>query len=189
MIKQANTNGPVLDLIRNRWSPRSFSDKQISQTDLDTILEAASWSASAANEQPWEYYYAFNGTDGFQKLHDGLAVFNQTWAKNASVLIAAVARKNMAANGNENKWAVHDLGMANTTMFLQASSMDIYAHGMGGFDQHIISLALNLGEDKELVCMIALGYLGEADQLPEPYKTRELTPRDRKPLADFTTKL
>lgn len=189
MTKQAKTNGPVIELIRNRWSPRSFSEKQISQTDLDTILEAASWAASASNEQPWEYYYAFNGTDGFLKLHDGLAVFNQTWAKNASVLIAAVARKTFAANGTDNKWAQHDLGMADANMFLQASSMGIYAHGMGGFDKHIISLAINLGEDKELVCMIALGYLGDADILPEPYKTRELTQRDRKPLSEFTNKI
>ena len=189
MTKQANTNGPIIDVIRNRWSPRSYSTRQITPADMNTILEAASWAPSASNEQPWEYYYAFNGTEGFQKLHDGLVPFNQTWAKNASVLVAAVARKNFAANGNSNKWAQHDLGMANATLFLQASAMDIHAHGMGGFDSHIISLALDLGEDKELVCMIALGYLDEADKLAEPYRTRELAPRERKPLADFAKQI
>ncbi len=189
MIKHATTNGPVLELIRNRWSPRSFSNKQVSHVDMETILEAGSWAPSANNEQPWEYYYAFNGTPAFETLVGGLAQFNQTWAKNASVLVAAVARKTFEANNADNKWAHHDVGMANANMILQASSMGIYAHSMGGFDAHIINLALGIKEGKEVVCMIAFGYRDEADKLIEPLKERELAPRQRKPLSVFTTKL
>jgi nitroreductase len=65
MTKTAVTVHPVNQLIRTRWSARSFSEKQISQKDLNTLFESASWAASAGNEQPWEYIYAKHDTPGF----------------------------------------------------------------------------------------------------------------------------
>jgi len=65
MTKEAHTQYPVIDLIRKRWSARSFSEKEISQTDLNSLFEAARWAASSSNEQPWQYIYAFKGTDSF----------------------------------------------------------------------------------------------------------------------------
>ena len=50
--KNAKTRFPVLDLIRKRWSPRSYSQKEIVEKDVLTLLEAASWSFSASNLQP-----------------------------------------------------------------------------------------------------------------------------------------
>jgi nitroreductase len=184
-IKIANTEHDVLDIIKNRWSPRSFSDKVISEKDLHTIFEAAGWAASANNEQPWQYYYASNGNEGFVPIADTLFEGNKTWAQHADVLIVAVARKTYEANQSENVTALHDLGMANAHLLLQASHLGIYSHMMGGFDHKKISGVLNLTDDQEAVAIIALGYLDEANKLEEPFKTRELTPRVRKPLSAF----
>ena len=65
--------------------------------------------------------------------------------------------------------------------------MHIYGHIMGGFDKNKARLDFNLNEDMEPICIIALGYLGEAEQLEEPFKEREITPRNRKPLSEFAT--
>jgi nitroreductase len=184
-IKIANTEHDVLDLIKNRWSPRSFSDKVISENDLHTIFEAAGWAASANNEQPWQYYYASNGNEGFAPIADSLFGGNKTWAQHADVLVVAIARKTFEANQAENGVALHDLGMANAHLLLQASFLGIYSHMMGGFDKAKISEALGLNDKQEAVAVIALGYLDEADKLEEPFKTRELTPRVRKPLSEF----
>ena len=54
-IKIAQTVNPVLDLIKNRWSPRAFSNQNISDEDLQTVFEAAGWAPSGMNEQPWLY--------------------------------------------------------------------------------------------------------------------------------------
>ena len=59
MIKEAKTEHKVHELIKKRWSARSFSEKEITQEELDTILEAAGWAFSAMNYQPWRYIYAF----------------------------------------------------------------------------------------------------------------------------------
>ena len=184
-IKIANTKHDVLDLIKNRWSPRSFSDKVIPQNDLNTILEAAAWAASANNEQPWQYYYASKSHEGFAKIADSLFKGNKPWAQHADVLIVAVSRKTFEANQTENVTALHDLGMANAHLLLQASALNIYGHMMGGFDKTKISETLGLTENQEAVAVIALGYRDEAEKLEEPFKTREITPRVRKPLSEF----
>jgi nitroreductase len=184
-IKEAKTEHPVLDIIKKRWSARSFSPQKISDTDMATLFEAASWAASAGNIQPWMYVYAHKGTKGFDSLFDCLDGGNQIWNKNASVLIASIKRKT-ADNKKENAWASHDTGMANAQLFLQAVSMEIYPHPMAGFDKEKLAKVLDLDEDHEPVCMISLGYLDEPEQLEEPFRTREITPRTRKPVSEFT---
>lgn len=185
MTKTAVTVHPVNQLIRERWSARSFSEKQISQKDLDTLFEAASWAASAGNEQPWEYVYAKQGTPGFDLIWDCLLPGNQPWAKKASVLVIAIARQYFAGNGKLNIAALHDTGMANANLFLQATAMGMVGHPMGGFDRDKLTQAIQLKVTESIACVIALGYLGSPDQLEEPFKTRELTPRVRKPITEF----
>ena len=185
MTKTAVTVHPVNQLIRERWSARSFSEKQISQKDLNTLFEAASWAASAGNEQPWEYIYTKQDTPGFDLLWDCLLPGNQPWAKNASVMVVAIARQYFAGNGKSNIAALHDTGMANAHLLLQATELEIVAHPMGGFDRDKLTQALQLKVTEAIACVIALGYLGSPDQLEEPFKARELTPRVRKPLTEF----
>ncbi len=158
MNHEAPVDHSILEIIRKRWSPRSFSDKNISQDDLNKIFEAARWSASAGNIQPWNYVYAFKGTEGFKKLFDCLDDGNRKWNKNAAVLIASIAKKT-TAKGEPNDWAQHDTGMADAHLLLQATSMDIYAHPMAGFYKEKVIEKLQLDAEYEPICMIALGYL------------------------------
>ncbi|MDP4685618.1 MAG: nitroreductase family protein, partial [Salibacteraceae bacterium] len=132
-IKIPQTENPVHSFITKRWSARSFAEKPISESELNTLIEAASWAASSMNEQPWHYLIAKKGSASFQKMVDCLMAGNQPWAKNASVLLLSLARKNFASNGKPNRHAMHDVGAANTTLLLQAANMDIYGHMMGGY--------------------------------------------------------
>jgi nitroreductase len=187
--KIAQTKHQVIDLIKHRWSARSFTNQAITEKDLHTILEAGSWAPSANNTQPWRYIYAHHGTEGFNKLLSALSAGNQPWAKNAAVLIAAVGIKELPDTQQKQPYYMHDIGMANSFILLQSSSMDIYGHVMAGFNKVQIAEELSLPANEEPVTMIALGYLGDAELLEEPYKARELAPRSRKPLAEFTTLL
>jgi len=184
-IKIAKTQNQIADFISHRWSPLAFADIPIHQSVLETLFEAASWSYSANNAQPWDYYYAHRSEEpGFSKLLSCLVPVNQLWAKNAAVLIAAVARKKME-NGTLNSFAKHDLGAANSVLSSQAVTMNVYTHLMGGFDTQKTLVELDLdAEEKEPVVFMALGYLGEAEQLEEPFLSRELSPRFRRPLSE-----
>jgi nitroreductase len=189
MIKHAVTQFPVLDLIKERWSARSYSSQAISKEDASTLFEAAGWAASANNEQPWEYIYAHKGTAGFDTIWEGLMPGNQPWNKNAAGFIVSIARKTFAANGNPNAYAEHDLGLATSYLFLQASSMGIYTHPMAGIDKAKLIESLHLSDNQSPLCVIALGYLDDAEKLEEPFKGRELMARTRKPLSEFVKEL
>ena len=188
-IKAPEVAYNIHPLIQKRWSPRSFSDQEIAPEQLNELFEAARWAASANNEQPWQYVYAFRGTPAFEQLWNCLKPGNQPWTKDAAVLIVSIERKTFAKNGNANPWSTHDVGMANAQLMLQAADRDIYGHMMAGFDAAQTAALLQLSEEQKPVCMIALGYLGEAEALEEPYKTRELAPRSRHSITEFTREL
>ena len=184
-IKVARTHHPLMDEIKNRWSARAFNGKNIDQSKLDTLLEAASWAASANNEQPWIYYYAHRNTEGFTSLWNCLMEGNRPWTLQASVLLVACIRKTFDKTGKNNGTAEHDLGMANAQLLLQANHMHIYGHLMGGFERHKVVELLKLDINFHPVCMIALGHIADANTLEEPYKSRELSPRHRKELKEL----
>lgn len=183
MIKAATTSGPVMDVLRNRWSARSFSDREISTAEIDTILEAGTWAFSAFNEQPWRYIVAHRGSDLFQQLWGLLAPGNQLWCDKAAVLLLSLVETH-TATGKPNPWGMHDLGAANFALTLQANAMGIYTHVMAGYDKARAVTELELPETVDSVAMIALGYLDDPEKLAEPFKTREVTPRTRKSVGE-----
>ncbi|MFN0214602.1 MAG: nitroreductase family protein [Saprospiraceae bacterium] len=185
MIKKAVTRLPVLDLIKNRWSARAFSDQDITDEQLLTLIEAASWAPSSINEQPWRYRYGLRGTVLFGQLWDCLLIGNQPWAKNAAALVLCTSKMTFSKNDKPNRHAMHDTGMANAFLMLQATEMGIYGHIMAGYDPARLRETFNLPEDEEDVCIIALGFLGEPEQLEEPFRTREITPRSRRAVEDI----
>lgn len=90
--KLALNEYPIHDFIRSRWSPRAFSDRSVEQDKLLSLLEAARWDPSSYNHQPWSFIVATKGDPTeYNRLLSTLVEFNQGWAKNAPVLILAVA--------------------------------------------------------------------------------------------------
>ncbi|HYX05634.1 MAG TPA: nitroreductase family protein, partial [Bacteroidales bacterium] len=83
--KDIQMNRSMHPLIAKRWSPRSFTDENINEKDLESIFLAASWAPSSMNEQPWRYLYALHRDKEFSKFVDCLNPTNQEWAKNAAV--------------------------------------------------------------------------------------------------------
>lgn len=188
-IKTPTTNYPVNNLLLKRWSALSFSENTIKDKDLFCLFEAASWAASSMNEQPWEYLYAYKGTPAFEKMWNCLLEGNKTWSKNASVMIISLAKKNLSRNNQPNRHAMYDTGAANTNLMLQAASLDIYGHQMGGFDLEKTKTDFSINDTYEIACFICLGYLDSPDKLEEKHKIRETTQRKRKHIDEFVKKL
>lgn len=188
-IKKPNTMHPVNPLILKRWSARSFSEKPIAEEVLNTLFEAASWASSSMNEQPWEYWVVTTQNEEKYRLFwSCLMEGNQPWAQTAPVLILSLARKSFEKTGTINRHALYDCGAANANLLLQAADLDIYGHQMGGFYMDKTIQMLHVPDDLEPICFIALGYLDTPEKLEEPFRTRELTPRQRKSLENFVKK-
>lgn len=152
-----------------------------------SIFEAARWSASAMNEQPWRFVYAKKeNSEPFTKIFDCLADGNKIWVKNVPLLIACFYKKNYTLEDRENKNAKFDIGLAVQNMILQALSFDIYMHPMAGFDFNKLKTNFNISDKFEPAVILATGYLGTPDILPDDLKYRELSQRNRKKLDEIT---
>lgn len=185
MLKIANTEYPILDIIKNRWSARSFSEREISEASINTIIEAASWAPSSNNEQPWRFIVAKHGEELFNRVHSSLMGGNQPWVKNAAALITILAKDTFTHSGKPNAWAPHDVGIATGYLLLQATDMGIYCHPMAGYDKTKLNEQIHIPEGYTPQCIIALGYLDDAEKLEEPFRTRELSPRSRKSIEEL----
>ncbi|MFN8576632.1 MAG: nitroreductase family protein [Candidatus Sericytochromatia bacterium] len=183
--KNAETKLPIMDLLQKRWSPRAFSDKKIENDTLVRIFEAARWSPSCANGQPWRFIVGVKDENTtYSKITNHLDEGNKIWTKFAPVLVLLIAKKTYD-NGKENAWNEYDLGQAASYITFQAMSENIYAHQMAGFNQEAITKEFNIPNDYIAKTVMALGYIGEPDILNEKLKERELLKRERKNLNDL----
>lgn len=172
-------------LFIERWSPRSFINDPVSKDDLLRLFEAARWSPSCFNEQPWLFFYAQSDEDKARFLRT-LVDFNQAWAKRAPVLLFIASRRHFSEKpGKPNESAAFDAGAAWLAFTLQARKLGLYTHAMAGFSKEKAYDTLGLPESKyELHAAIALGRKGDREQLPEELQQKE-APNSRKEVATF----
>ncbi len=180
--KPADTQFPVHDLIRRRWSPRAFADTPLQAAQLGSLLEAARWAASSNNEQPWRFLVATKERpQEFAALLDCLNPSNQTWAKHAPVLMLSVARLAFE-DGTVNRHAWHDVGQAAASLAIQATALGLVVHQMAGFSAEKACNTFEIPDGFEPVAAIAVGYQADAAGLPERLREREVAPRTREAL-------
>lgn len=185
-LKKAPAVGGVLPIFHSRWSPRSFSAREVAPADLARVFEAARWAASSYNEQPWRFLVGTRDSLTYKKIFDSLGAFNQVWAAAAPVLILGAARTRFTHNGEPNRVALYDLGAAASYLTLQAAALGLATHQMAGFDQDAARQAFEIPEIYSLGAVIALGYQGEPSALAhEKLIAQETAPRTRKPLSEF----
>jgi nitroreductase len=186
MQKPAPTGFPVHDLIRDRWSPRAFATKPVEPAALASLFEAARWAPSSSNEQPWAYLVATKEDgENYAKTLSVLVEFNASWAKDAPVLVLAVAGLKFHANGTPNRNAFYDTGAATALLSVEATDRGLAVHQMAGFDPAKAKQVFEIPEDWEPIAAIAIGYPGDPESLTQKLRDREVAPRTRKPLSEF----
>jgi len=183
LLRPASQVPGLLEFITGRWSPRAFEPRPVEPDKLLRIFEAARWAASSFNEQPWHYFVASRDDAHRAKIESFLVEAN-SWAKVAPVLVVASASTIFSRNGKPNPVAIHDLGLADAWMTLQALQEGISVHGMAGFDTARAQVELRMPGDWRAVAMWAMGYPGSQESLVEPLRSRELEPRTRRPLSE-----
>ncbi len=184
--KHPETPSDLAPPVRHRWSPRAFLDKPVTPETLRTLLEAARWSASSSNEQPWRFIVARREEpEEFARLLSVLVERNQLWAKSAPVLLLTVAKRTFTTSGKPNRFHLHDTGAATAAIAIQAASMGLQIHGMGGFSADKARETFAIPEDFEPGAAIALGYPGPAESLPADFQAGETAKRARKPFAEI----
>jgi len=174
MIRAMSTRSPEYPVdpqFIGRWSPRAFTGKPIAAAQLMSLFEAARWTPSSSNTQPWRFVYGLAGSPGFEAMLATLAASNQAWA--------AVAPGTTEAK--PSPLHAFDTGAAWMSLALQAESMGWRTHAMGGFDAQALRQQLGVPEGFAVQCVVAVGEQGPRENLPAPLQEREV-PNGRQPL-------
>lgn len=184
----ADTDHEIFALLKQRYSPRTFREEKIKKSQLNQLFEAARWSASSNNLQPWRFIYAEKGSEAFEKIVDCLSDFNKKWAPEAPLLMLAIY-KETTDEGKENFHALHDLGLCLGSMSVQAQYLDIGLHHMAGVDWKKAEREFNVPDGYHVSSAIAVGYYGgQLDKLPKKLQESEQADRQRIPQEDFAFK-
>ena len=177
---------PLHPLLAQRRSLRAFASRLVDSDTLGSLFEAARWTPSSMNEQPWSFIVATQqNEEAFQCLLGCLLEFNVRWARNAPVLLLSIARLTFASNGEINRHAFHDVGQAVAHLTLQANASGLAVCQMAGFDIQKVREDYSIPEDHEPVTVAAIGYPGDPTTLSERLRHKQLTSQKRNRLEDF----
>ena len=185
--KIADPDHEILDVFAERWSPRAFADRPVEPDKIRRMLEAARWTMSSYNEQPWRYVVASRHDDpeAYERLLHCLTEGNRDWARNAPVLMLSFYKTTFSHNDRPNRCAPHDVGAASAALTFQATAMDLYVHQMAGIQKDVIHETYDVPDGVEPMAGLAVGYLGDPAILSEGKRKSEKSPRSRKALDGF----
>ena len=167
---------PVLEAIKSRRAIRSYEDKPVPDSAIQTILEAATYAPSAINVQPWKFTLVTNkaemknlsdiakpgliralpdvGDEGLVGLKKRLSNPNYNIFYNAPLLIFV--------SGVKSPYAVYDCSMAAQNMMLAAYTLGIGSCWIGtavpAANDPKIKQSLGIPEDHDVHAAVIFGY-------------------------------
>ncbi len=186
MANPAKTDFDISPLLKNRYSPRAFTDKSIPADVLQRLFEAARWSPSCMNDQEWFYIVGQkNQGSDFDRICSVLKENNRRWACNSNVLALLCGRSSFLSGKSENKLYAYDCGQSIGHLTFQACSEGVFVHQMAGFEPDKAIAEFSIPPGFFPLTAIAMGYAGEASILPADLAERETAERKRRPQSQF----
>ncbi len=169
-------SNPVLEAIKSRRAIRSYEDKPVPESAIQTMLEAATYAPSAINVQPWKFTIVTNkaemkklsdtakpmlvrmlpdvGDEGLAGLKKRLADPNYNIFYNAPLLIFV--------SGLKSPYGIYDCSMAAQNMMLSAYTLGVGSCWIGTAvalaNQPNVKADLGVPEDHEVHAAIIFGY-------------------------------
>jgi nitroreductase len=187
--KVAQADYDILDVIRQRWSPRAFdAARGLSDHDLHRLFEAARWAPSSRNEQPWRFVVAEKQRSpaAFEALLGSLTAKNRAWAAAAPALLLVAVRTTHERDNIVNQHAWYDAGQAVAFLTLQATAIGLSVRQMQGFDLVAARAACRVPEPFEPAVVMAVGHAGDPATLTiESHRSDEQQPRERRGIGEF----
>jgi len=185
-MSQRTSDAPLLNSVfLDRWSTRSFTSEPITDEQIAALFEAARWSPSWMNGQPWYFVYETDGPDR-QAILDTFMDFNREWAARAPMVGLIIAKTEL--EGFMGRSRDFDCGAAAMALTLQATMMDLSVHLLGGIEVEAAHEVT--GADPETSMIIAgfvVGHRGDGSELSESQREKEV-PSPRKAVSEFAFK-
>jgi nitroreductase len=165
----------IFDAIRNRRSIRSYEEAAVTEDQIRTLIEAASYAPSAGNIQPWEFVVV---RDPQIKMRLSAAALHQEFIEEASVVIVVCANEERSRQGygsrGSNLYCIQDTAAATENLLLAAHALGLGTCWIGAFREDAARRALNMPSHVRPVAIIPVGIPSESP-----------SPRRRRPLAQI----
>jgi nitroreductase len=160
------------DVIKNRYSCKSYNGEQITKEQLDAILEAGRVAPTAKNLQE-QHIYVIQSEEGLAKI-DKLTPCRYGAP---TVLAVAYDRKNVFTYpGEKYTSGVEDATIVATHLLLAAFNAGVDSCWLNFFDPDALAAALGLPENQEIVMLLDLGYASEKGKpLPNHNSRKDIT--------------
>ena len=165
-------------LIKKRHCVRKFdSNKEITDAQLNQILEAARLAPSEGNTQPWFFIVIKN-----QKLKEKITetnIFRQKFIKDASIVIIICIDLKIAENSygkrSLNLFSIQSTAAAAEHIFLAATNLGLGACWIGAFDEDKVKKVLDLENKYRPVVIMPIGYSAESTPSTERKSLLEIS--------------
>lgn len=149
----------TIDDIMTRTSVRAYSDKEVEQEKIDTLLRAAMAAPTAGNKQPWRFVVI---TD--KAILDTISTNfkTMTMARNASLAVIMCGDTTATFDGDGRDYWIQDVSAASENLLLAAHAMGLGAVWCGIYPQMArveqFSLILDLPDNIIPMACICIGY-------------------------------
>jgi len=160
------------DLIRHRYSVRSFTSEKVDRNFILEILEAARMAPSAVNYQPWHFIVISDS----ENLADIQEVYPRNWFKEVPVCVVVCSDHSLSwkRKSDGKDFADVDAAIAIDHLVLKATELGLGTCWVCNFDVEMTRKKLQLPDFIEPIALIPLGYT-----------TSEAPAKSRKPLSEI----
>lgn len=157
----------VFEAIKSRRSVRAFTRKDVSEKEVERLIEAARWAPSAGNIQPWEFVVV---TDAEIKRRLSIAASGQTFIKEAPIVIVVCADEARSAWGygsrGANLYCLQDTAAATQNILLAAHALGLGACWIGAFREDEVKRVLKVPRNLRPVAIVPVGHPAERPVAP-----------------------
>lgn len=178
--------GELLLALSQRRATRAFDPEEVDEESRELLWRAVSVAPSHGNAQAVRLLVPAS-IEQRESLVAALSDGNREWAGGAPLLVAMGAltaheREVTNRDGSAREtWGLH-AGIALGNLMTQATAMGLVAHPMAGFDEEAVRSVFGAPADVRIVTVVAIGWPGEPDTLPEELRQREGGRQQRLPL-------
>ena len=169
----------VFEAIETRRSVRAFTNEEVSEEEVQKLIDAARQAPSAGNIQPWEFVIV---RDAKIKHKLSMAALNQTFIKEAPVVIVVCADEARSSWGYGSRGAslycLQDTAAAIQNMFLAACALGLATCWVGAFHEDVVAKVMNAPMGVRPVAIIPVGHPAEKPRARQKRPLKEIVHRE-----------
>lgn len=147
-----------LDLVKQRYSCRSYQAKSVEQAKLDYVMECVRFAPSAVNKQPWRFH-VISTEAAKEKLRQ---CYNREWFTTAPMyVIASILHDEEWVRSDGKHHGDIDIAIAVEHLCLAATEQGLATCWVCNFDARLCQQLFSLAANEEPAVLIPLGYAAD----------------------------